>query len=157
MRALMLAATIGLTCAALPAAPPALAQGATDPLTGARAGHVPGVGVSLPRSDHMGHTAGAPSRAGVAPTLPQPGLGEDSGPYDYLRAARAAITAGRTGEAQQSLEMAQTRSLDRSVAPGQSIAATDSPFIGQIRAALGALATGDRTRAIALIDVALAS
>ena len=96
-------------------------------------------------------------RTGVAPTLPQPDLGENSGPHDYLRTARTAIIAGRTGAAQQSLEMAQTRSLDRAVMPGQSIAPTDSRFVGQIRDALGALAAGDRARAIALIDIALAS
>ena len=55
--------------------------------------------------------------------------------------------------------MAQTPSLDRAIMPGQSIAPTDSRFVGQIRDALGALAAlaaGDRTRAIALIDAALA-
>lgn len=135
---------------------PALAQSGIDPATGARAGHTPGVGISLPRSDSVGHTAGAPRRTGVAPTLPQPNLAENSGPNDYLRDARTAIIAGRTGAAQQALEMAQTRSLDRVVQPGQSIAPTDSRFVGQIRDALGALASGDRARAIALIDAALA-
>ena len=151
MRIMILA---GALC--LGAALPASAQSSIDPATGARAGHIPGVGTSLPLSDKLGHTAGAPPRTGVAPTLPQPNLGEDSGPYDYLRSARSAILAGRTGAAQQALEMAQTRSLDRAVMPGQPIAPTDSPFIGQIRDALGALATGDRPRAIALIDAALA-
>ena len=151
MRTMILAAAL-----CLGAALPALAQSGTDPATGARAGHTPGVGTSLPLSDRVGNTTGAPIRAGVAPTLPQPNLDENSGPYDYLRTARTDIIAGRTGAAQQSLEMAQTRSLDRAILPGQSITPTDSPFIGQIRDALGALARGDRARAIALIDAALA-
>ena len=41
-------------------------------------------------------------------------------PSDYLRAAQGALAAGRIAEAQEALEMAQTRMLDRSVPLGQT-------------------------------------
>jgi hypothetical protein len=140
------------------AATPALAQTppGSDPATGARPGRTPGIGDSLPKSDVADRItpAGAPSR--IVPTLPQPALGDSASPSDYLHAARAALVAGKTGLAQQSLEMAQTRSLDRSVPVGQTYMPSDSLVVGQIRDALRALGEGDRPRAIALIDRALA-
>jgi hypothetical protein len=74
-----------------------------------------------------------------------------------LRAARASLVAGHTGQAQQSLEMAETRALDRSVAQGQTSTPSDSQFVSEIRDARHALGSGDRPHAIQLIDVALAS
>jgi hypothetical protein len=75
----------------------------------------------------------------------------------YLQAARSALVAGRTGEAQQALEMAQTRALDRSVPLFQTNAPSRNPLvdkIGQARAALGA---HDRGRAVQIVDEALAN
>ena len=124
------------TLAALAQAPPVL-----DPATGARAGHAPGIGDSLPRSDKA----------------PPTSIGENAGPYDYLRAARASLVAGRTGQAQQSLEMAETRALDRSVAQNQASVPIDSQFVTRISDARHALGDGNSAHAIELIDLALSS
>ena len=70
---------------------------------------------------------------------------------------RASLAAGRTGQAQQSLEMAETRALDRSVAQGQTNTPSDSQLVSRIRDARGALGGGDRARAMQLIDLALSS
>jgi len=126
-----------------------------DPATGARPGHEPGTGTSLPLSDKASNIAPGDTRSAIAPTLPPPSIGEQGTARDYLIAARASLVAGRTGQAQQSLEMAQTRALDRSVAPDQAGVPSDSRFIALITDARRALAEGDSTHAIALIDIAL--
>lgn len=151
---LMLAAALGLTAVtALAQAPPVL-----DPVsqaTGARPGHVPGEGESLPKSDKASNILPGTTGSAIAPTLPAPGVADSGGPFDYLRAARASLAAGRTGEAQQSLEMAETRSLDRAMAPGQTASASDSRFVSQIREARHALGSGGVKDAVAFIDLAL--
>ncbi|MCW3473696.1 hypothetical protein [Limobrevibacterium gyesilva] len=136
---------------------PALAQAPTrlDPATGARPGHEAGIGDSLPRSDKASNIGPTAARSDIAPTLPPPAIGQDATPDDYLRAARASLVAGHTGQAQQSLEMAQTRALDRSVPPDQANVPSDSPLVSRIADALRALGGGDRAQAIQLIDRAL--
>jgi hypothetical protein len=165
MRTEKFVAVVLLGMTALPAF--ALAQSppgaGPDPATGARAGHLPGIGDSLPRSDKASNIAATDTRSTIAPTLPPSGIGEDATTHDYLRAARASLVAGRTGQAQQSLEMAETRALDRTLAPGQTIAPgqtgvpSDSQLVFRIRDARRALGDGDSSHAIALVDLALAS
>jgi hypothetical protein len=147
------AAMLGMT------AVPAVAQmpPGADPATGARPGHQIGVGESLPLSNHASNIDAADTRSTIAPTLPASSIGDNGGSHDYLRAARASLVGGRTGQAQQSLEMAETRALDRSVPEGQTTVASDSQLVSQIRDARHALAGGDRARAIQLIDLALSS
>ncbi|HET8997809.1 MAG TPA: hypothetical protein VFN42_14165 [Acetobacteraceae bacterium] len=91
----------------------------------------------------------------VAPALPTPELGPNATPVDYLHAAEAALAGGRTGEAQQSLEMAQTRLLDRSVPYGQVNTPIKSPAIDTISQALQALGAGDRAQTMQLIQAAI--
>jgi hypothetical protein len=144
-------ALLGMTAlSALAQAPPILA-------TGARAGHTAGIGDSLPRSDKASNIGSADTRSNIAPTLPQPAVGENAGPYDYLRAARASLVAGHTGQAQQSLEMAETRALVRSVSKDQADVPTDSKFVSRISDARHALGDGNSAHAIELIDLALSS
>lgn len=131
----------------------ALAQTATP--TGARPGHVPGVGTSLPLSNAASNIAPSDTRSDIAPTLPDPDVADGSGPKAYLRAARTALAAGQTGKAQESLEMAETRLLDRSVAPSKAGEPSANPTALTIRDARAALAAGDRARTLALIDTAL--
>ena len=154
MRCVYLAtvALLGMTAVSALAQAPVM-----DPATGARPGHVPGVGTSMPQSDKASNIVPADTRSNIAPTLPASGVGENAGPYDYLRAARVSLVAGRTGQAQQSLEMAETRALDRSVAPDQAAAPSSSGFISQISDARRALGDGNSKHAIELIDLALAS
>ena len=148
---LALAALLGLTTmSALAQSPPV-----TD--TGIRAGHTPGVGESLPKSDHASNIAPADTKSPLAPTLPASAAGDAADPLDYLHAARVALVAGHTGEAQQSLEMAETRLLDRQLAPGASARPSDSRLVSQVRDALGALGIGAISETIAMIDLILAS
>jgi hypothetical protein len=137
----------------------ALAQtpAAIDPATGARPGHAVGVGDSLPRSAAASNIVSGDTRSNIAPTLPPSAIGGDAASRDYLRAARVSLVAGRTGQAQQSLEMAETRALDRSVPQGQTDTPSQSLFVSRIRDARHALGSGDSTHAVQLIDLALAS
>jgi hypothetical protein len=127
-----------------------------NPVTGARPGHEPGVGTSLPLSNNASNTKPSNTQAINAPTLPRSGMGADATTHDYLTAARAALAAGRTGQAQQSLEMAETRALDRSVPQSQGATPSDSPLVSQISDAIHAVGSGDKARAMQCIDLALA-
>lgn len=135
---------------------PALAQNPPPTASGARPGNDIGTGESLPLSNKASNTPGAPARSVIAPNLPSPPLGPNAGPADYLRAAHTALAAGKTGEAQQALEMAQTRALDRSVPMGQTGTPSASPLVSSISAALQALGTGNRANAMQAIDAATA-
>ena len=155
MRSLMFATVAVLAMIAMPVL--AQAPAAPDAAgTGARAGHEPGVGDSLPRSNKASNIDAADSQSNVAPTLPQSSIGGHGTPRDFLTAARASLVAGRTGQAQQSLEMAETRALDRSVVADQADVQDPSQFVAKIREALHALGEGDGKRAIEIIDLALA-
>lgn len=128
-----------------------------DPVTGARPGHSPGVGESQPFSDKSSNSVPGNTRSNIAPTLPGPMVEDNAASREFLMAARSALMAGRTGQAQQSLEMAETRSLDRSVPQGQTNIPSDSPRVAQIRDARRALGSGDMAQALQLIDLALSN
>lgn len=135
--------------------PPSIDYGSTDRGYGARPGHEPGSGISYPVSPRASNIDRGDSRSLIAPTLPTPALGAKAGPAEYLNAARISLAAGRTGEAQQSLEMAQTRLLDRSVPYRGTNVPSGNPAVSQITEALHALAAGDRTRALQIIDATI--
>ena len=142
---------------AQPAVPP-LSQAAppgVDPETGARPGNDIGTGESLPLSDKAGNIAPGDTTSVLAPNLPSPTIGENATPHDYLLAARAALVLDQTGEAQQALEMAETRVLDRSVPLFKTDVRINDPLIGEIEQALHALGEGDRAGAVQIIEAAL--
>jgi hypothetical protein len=145
-----------LVVAAALATGSAAAQGLAPPGTlpgtipGARPGHVPGVGESLPRSDRASNIGTGTMRE-VAPSLPQPAIGDAASVPDYVNAAREALAGGRTGLAQQSLEMAETRLLDR-VVPGGVIAPSDQEAVMRLRRAREALGAGQREQAMQILD-----
>jgi hypothetical protein len=93
----------------------------------------------------------------VLSPLPAPNVSENARPSDALRAAQGALAAGRIGEAQEALEMAQTRLLDRSVELGQTNNPSDNPTVGQITQARQALAARDRAGCMRLIQSAIES
>ena len=130
----------------------AVAQGPTPQGTipGVRPGHVPGVGESLPRSDRASNI-GAGTMREVAPSLPQPAIGDAASVPDYVNAAREALAGGRTGLAQQSLEMAETRLLDR-VVPGGVIAPSDQEAVMRLRQAREALGAGQSRQAMQILE-----
>jgi len=139
-------------------AAPALAQGVpsgASPVTGARPGNEIGTGMSLPRGNRASNINQYNTRSQIAPNLPSPALGPDASPADFLRSAESSLRAGRTGEAQQALEMAQTRLLDRSVPQGQTNNPSANPAVAQISQALHALAAGQSAQAIQLIDATI--
>jgi hypothetical protein len=67
----------------------------------------------------------------IAPQLPTPASGEDNAPTEYLIAARQALAAGRTGEAQEALERAETRLADRSTPLFRTNEAARGPVIDE--------------------------
>ena len=109
-------------------------------------------GMHEPFSKKASNIAAYDTKSNIAPALPTPPLGNDASPRDYVRAARDALAAGRTGEAQQSLEMAETRALDRSVTPEAANVPDPNPSVTQIRNALQVLGEGNRGQALAMID-----
>ena len=135
------------------AASAASAQGI--PGAGARPGNEIGTGSSLPLSDRASNIGPGDTRSSIAPNLPAPPVGEDAPVQAYLQAARSALIAGRTGEAQQALEMAETRTLDRSVSLFQTSTPSRNPLVDKIGQAREALGAHDRGRAVQIIDEAL--
>ena len=128
--------------------------GAATP--GGRPGHAPGVGQSLPLSNNASNNDTNDTHSTIAPTLPATSIGTEATPRAYLQEARDALTAtGRTGQAQEALEMAETRSLDRVIPPDQTTGPSQSEIVGRISAARAALGSGDIAQAILLIDQAL--
>lgn len=123
--------------------------------TGARPGNPIGTGSSEPYGTRASNISPYDTRSTIAPNLPSPPLGPNASPRDYLVAARNSLAAGRTGEAQQSLEMAQTRLLDTSVPLGQTTTPIQSPAIEAISRALQALGAHDRAGAMQSIDQAI--
>ena len=137
-----------VVAALLPAA--AMAQPSPD---GARPGNVIGTGASLPRSDAAGNLNPATTRSVLAPNLPAPPAGD--GLQTLLLDARASLQAGHTGQAQEALERAETRALDRSVVKGTERVPAASVVVTQISQALQALGAGQFGQAISLIDSTL--
>ena len=134
---------------------PALAQAPQYTPSGARPGNVIGTGQSLPMSNRASNINEANTRSVIAPNLPTPPVAPNAGPEAYLQAARVALASGHTGEAQQSLEMAETRILSRSVPYDAANQPIIDPRLSTIAQARHALAAGDRAGAIGFIDQAM--
>ena len=105
-----------------------------------------------PRSSKASNIVPSDTYSIIAPELPPSPAGPDAAPADYLQAARDALTGGRTGEAQQSLEMAETRILSRAVDPDAASRPIQDPAVLNIRSARLALGHGDRARAIQFVS-----
>ena len=76
----------------------------------------------------------------IAPRLPAPPLSPNATAAQFLRVARTALHRHATGEAQEALERAETRLLDRSTAPTAADTPDSAPaihLITQARDALG--------------------
>jgi hypothetical protein len=116
-------------------------EGAMNPATGARYGHVPGDGVSLPLSGQASNITPTNTHSVIAPTLPTPPVNPNAGAEQFLNVAKQALARHRTGEAQEALERAETRRLDIDVT--RNISPNDDPMIAQIRAAREALGRRD--------------
>lgn len=97
------------------------------------------------------------ARSTVAPALPAPPVGDAAPPASFLEAARAALAGGRTGEAQEALERAETRLLDRSVNSGETQRPDGQGAVVEIGIARSSLALHDRAGAARAIDAAIAA
>jgi len=126
-----------------------------NPATGARPGNEIGTGMSLPMGNSASNIGPADTNSPIATNLPSPDLPEGASAQAYLIAARNALAAGRTGEAQQSLEMAESRMLNRSTPLFQTNTPSANPVVSQISQALQALAAGDKRRCMSLIEAAI--
>ncbi len=100
----------------------------------------------------MGGGAGA---SGLTGKLPVPQVTDDSA-LSYLKAARGALAGGKTGLAQEALERAESRLLTRDVAPSQAGSAISDPSISEISKALQALASGQTSTALQVVDALIA-
>lgn len=110
--------------------------------------------VAVPVSNTASNVTPVNTRSTIAPALPVPPVGDDARPIDYLRAAHDALVRGRAGEAQEALERAEARALDRAVPLFQTSTPIDDPLVTQIRAARLALESNDPARATQLIAAA---
>jgi hypothetical protein len=146
------------TLLALACAVPALAQSyAPDTTGGEHWAHQPGTGMSGPASDTASNTGALNSHSTIAPHFPQPAQGENAPPEVYLRDAQTALAQRKTGLAQQDLEMAETRLLDRSTAPEAASMPDQRPEIAAVSHARHALGAGDVRAASNDIQMALSS
>ncbi len=138
----------------VPLTPQGVPPGA-NPATGARPGNEIGTGQSMPMGNAASNINSADTNSPIATNLPSPDVPEGAPAQAYLIAARNSLAAGKTGEAQQSLEMAETRLLDRSTPLFQTNTPSANPVVSQISQALQALAAGDQPRCMALIEAAI--
>ena len=110
---------------------------------------------SQPSSDRASNTGADMNAPQIAPALPLPPVDENASSEELLHVARSAIARGRTGEAQEAMERAQTRLLDRSVPLFKTNQPSTHPAIPLISEALHALGAGDRAAAMAYLDKAI--
>jgi hypothetical protein len=92
-----------------------------------------------------------------SPQLPTPGVADNAPPAAFVKAAQAAIAAGRLGEAQEAIERAESRALDRSVRPSRANNPSRQPLVQQLAQARQLLGGGDRMGALHMLEQALAN
>ena len=131
---------------------PAFAQ--TKPMV--RPGHEPGVGLSYPESPNASNIDPSTTRSDIAPRLPDPTGGRDAGPRALIRRAEQALARRQTGVAQEAMERAQTRLLDRSTEQGMTGNPSQDPMVMNLGQAREALAHRDIEGARRLLGQALA-
>ncbi len=110
-----------------------------------------------PYSPNASNITPADTRSDIAPRLPIPPVGENANPEQLLRAAQEALNMRHTGLAQEALERAETRLLDRATAPSAANQPDDAPRIAMITQARQALGNGDLATAQRLVGQALAA
>jgi hypothetical protein len=106
---------------------------------------------AVPISDKASNITQDDTHSLIAPSLPPPPVGDDASSLDYLKVAQAALAHHHTGEAQEALERAEARALDRAVPLFQTDKPIDDPLVAKIRQARLALGHNDISRATQLI------
>jgi hypothetical protein len=97
------------------------------------------------------------TRSVIALRLPVPLVPSADPPSVFLTAARSAVMVGRTGEAEEALERAETRLLDRTLPSPAASLPDNQQAVLAISAARRALAAHNRPATITAIDDALAA
>jgi len=115
-----------------------------------------GSGGDVPLSTRASNIGPSDTRSEIAPRLPSPDAASNT-PEAFLMAAQRALAAGRTGQAQEALERAETRLLTRSTEPSMANTPDSAPMVMQISQARQALARRDTAGARRAIDMAMAS
>jgi hypothetical protein len=144
---------------AMPSAPPppvvqaqAAPQPAPSPSMTPASSFVPG---HEPMSAQASNINPADTHSEIAPALPPPPVGPDASANDLLQAAQTALAQHRSGAAQEALERAETRLLDRSTVPDAAGTPDQRPRVRAISAALDAIGRRDWPAAHAAIDAAM--
>ena len=131
------------------------AMGAPMTADGARPGNIPGTGNSLPTSNSASNITARDTRSAIAPRLPTPNATGTT--VSFLQAADRDLAANRTGAAQEALERAETRALDRSVEQSAASTPDNSALVSQIGDARRALASGNTAGARSSVQSAMAA
>lgn len=111
-----------------------------------------GTGNSTPASGRSSNISQADTRSEIAPRLPMPNVGPNADAQQYVSAARRALQQNRTGAAQEALERAETRLLDRSTQADVGGMPASDPMVKQIADAREALGRGDRSGALTILS-----
>jgi hypothetical protein len=119
--------------------------------------HQPGTGESGPASSMASNIDPADTHSDIAPHFPAPKIGQSGTPEEYLKVAEHALANHQTGEAQQALEMAETRLLDRSTPVDAAGHPDANPMVASVSQARDALGHKDWAGARKDIQTALAS
>ena len=150
-----------LTCAAvLGVAATATAQTTapvqtTAPSNDIRPGHVPGVGDSYPASNRASNIVPGDTHSVIAPRLPAPSGGANASISQFLTDAQNSLTHGKTGQAQEALERAETAMLQRSVPADQAETPDQAPDVKLVAQARDDLARRDVNSAKQAISAAM--
>ena len=140
LRNCIAAALLALAAAQAAAQTPAASPGGNEPVS------------TVPTNTAPGNT-----HTLWSPRLPAPAVDENAPPAAFVKAAQAAIAAGRLGEAQEAIERAESRALDRSVRPSKANDPSRQPLVQQLGQARQLLGSGDRMGAMHMLDQALAN
>ena len=108
-----------------------------------------------PISSQSSHTPGSAPGSAIAPRLPEPAGGDGGSPEQFLHEADRALMMHKTGLAQQALEMAETRMLDRSTVASDASTPDAEPEVRALRRAREALGRHDLREAHEAIREAL--
>jgi len=92
-----------------------------------------------------------------SPQLPTPFVDPNASPATFMKAALAAIAAGHLGEAQEAIERAESRALDRSVRPSKAGQPSQQTLVHLLADARHALSAGDKGGALRILQAALAN
>lgn len=106
-----------------------------------------------PMSNSATHTSAANTKGAIAPRLPI--SADDASINQFLTHAQTAVRRGRTGEAQEALERAETRVLTRSTTASTAGTPDADPRVASIEAARQALGRGDKNAAMQSINAAM--